>query len=56
MEAKDWLGLCDNQDCPRNSECKRYIGNYDYPKGYVLYEIKARCYERNNYAYFIRKD
>jgi len=54
MERNTGISPCHNIDCPRNAECKRYIQAeeyYDYE-----YKIENMCFEKNNYAYFIRKD
>ena len=54
MEAKEWLSFCDAHDCPRNAECKRYIDRTESDE--CVYNIKTRCFERNNYQYFERMD
>jgi len=57
MGIKRDFCLCRNIDCPRNAECGRYIEEAEYDdQYYCMAQFENICFEKNNYAYFVRKD
>lgn len=54
--ARQEFCLCQNIDCPRNSECARYINEAEYDdRYYCIMEFENICFERNNYKFFEKK-
>jgi hypothetical protein len=45
------IGICDYQNCPKSSQCKRFLTKIG-----ELFDFEQICNKNNNYKYFWKED